>query len=76
MHIQQLNVDDDQERFWDLIFISTLGNKETADFSFSFQYVFIVSLSGQELAPSPKPIGGCQWVIEPDLSPLLYKSIK
>jgi hypothetical protein len=27
-------------------------------FVFSFQYVFIVSLSGQELAPSPKPIGG------------------
>ncbi len=34
MHIQQLNVDDDQERFWDLIFISAWGNKEIADFSF------------------------------------------
>jgi len=30
-------------------------------------------LPGQELAPSP-PSEGCQRVIEPDLSPLLYKS--
>jgi hypothetical protein len=30
-------------------------------------------LPGQELAPSP-PLEGCQRVIEPDLSPLLYKS--
>jgi hypothetical protein len=28
---------------------------------------------GQDLAPSP-PLEGCQRVIEPDLSPLLYKS--
>lgn len=30
-------------------------------------------LPGQELAPSPSS-EGCQRVIEPDLSPLLYKS--
>jgi hypothetical protein len=30
-------------------------------------------LPGQELAPSPF-FEGCQRVIEPDLSPLLYKS--
>jgi len=30
-------------------------------------------LPGQELAPSPT-LEGCQRVIEPDLSPLLYKS--
>jgi len=30
-------------------------------------------LPGQELAPSPN-LEGCQRVIEPDLSPLLYKS--
>jgi len=29
-------------------------------------------LPGQELAPS-SPLKGCQRVIEPDLSPLLYK---
>jgi hypothetical protein len=34
MHIQQLNVDDDQIGFWNLIFISACGNTETVDFSF------------------------------------------
>ncbi len=40
-------------------FLFPLGEIQKLQFFvFSFQYVFIVSLSGQELAPSPKPIGG------------------
>ncbi|ADY51724.1 hypothetical protein Pedsa_1155 [Pseudopedobacter saltans DSM 12145] len=33
-----------------------------------------ISLSGQDLAPFPFLLEGCQWVSEPDLLPLLYKS--
>jgi len=36
-------------------------------------YSPVIHSPGQDLAPSPYP-EGCQWVNEPDLSPLLYKS--
>ena len=40
------------------ILFPVLEIKRMGLFLFSFYYVFIVSLAGQELAPSPKPIGG------------------
>jgi hypothetical protein len=42
-------------------------------FSMLFNLYFPGYLPGQELAPSLN-LEGCQRVIEPDLSPLLYKS--
>ena len=42
-------------------------------FSIFINLYFPGYLPGQELAPSSK-LKGCQRVIEPDLSPLLYKS--